>query len=135
MVDINNKEKDNDCNKKISMALFKVHWCVCLPSLHSLIFFFLSWAHVLTIFVSAMIWTLTLYCCYCILECNNVRLFVDRSSVLAAFMTITGFSDAKNILMILPKKNYFYNEFSHNYFDGSSFIKWIKKWKKLGWIY
>ena len=124
IVDINDGDKDNECNEKNprneyllrwTQALHgpSLSWLVCLtpssPFLHPLHSLFvivsllLSWYHYLTILVSAMLENLTLYLCYCPLWCNYVSLVVDRAAVLAAFMNITGFSNAKTInLMFFP---------------------------------
>ena len=42
-----------------------------LRSFFVLVFFLLSWSHALPNLMYSLLETLTLYCCYCLLECND----------------------------------------------------------------
>ena len=55
-------------------------------------------------FVAALLETLTLYCCYYLVGCNNASPVVDSSTVLAIFMPIIGFSVAKKYSYVLALK-------------------------------
>ena len=116
MVDINDEEKDNQCNNKksnirrissliniISRPFFKLIdvfsplFCIILYTqliicacYIPVILSPLDFNH-----FSTLLETLTLQCCYCIPECKYVGPDIYISTVLAIFMPITRLSDAK----------------------------------------
>ena len=113
----------------LSWLIFFHPFCPFLNIFHWLfviVLFLLFLAYALPILVYALLETLTLYCCYCLLEFKIYSPIVDISAILATFMPITGFSYAKIkfTLMFLPYKNYFYSDFLHKYFNRSYSVKW-----------
>ena len=87
-----------------------------LHSLFVLVFFVLSWAYALQILVSTLLENLTLHCCYCVLEWNNVSPFRQ--------LCFTGYLHSYNrllkrgmmlckkiIYMLSPWNKYLYNKF------------------------
>ena len=106
---------------------------VCLPFLHShimcllfmLVSLLLYLAHAVPVFLSALLETLTLYCCYYLVEFNNVSLVVDSSYVLSIFMHIIKYSDAKKYPRVLAFKWLFLQWISYNSSNRRYLIKWI----------
>ena len=124
-------------------------WLMCLPpfsifiqlfhSLFAIFFFLLSWSCDLTTLLSALLGSLTLHCCYFLLECN------DASPVRKLFCT--GYLDAYNrilkraqsepkftLMFFFPFNNYFYDYFPlilSTYATSSSGVQNVKKVRRI----
>ena len=94
-----------------------------LHLLFVLVFLLKSLSHDPHILVYYLLETMTVYCCYFLIECNYTSPIVYSSNVLAIFIPITLFSDAKKHPHVLALNNYFYNLLSYNYFERSYLIK------------